>query len=91
MNKIEQLFHPLVEILVDENLANPMIMPKVYVDLEFGLMLRVGDTLLFKEEGAEQPKWIVKAEDFEQLYDWAITLTERNIYSDRIQFYAKRI
>lgn len=84
------VFNPLVEILVDENLDNNNIMPRVFVSIDFGLMLRVGDTLFFEEEGEEQPKWIQKWEDYEQLFDWAITLTQRNILSDRIQFYAKR-
>lgn len=84
------VFNPLVEILVDENLENHSIMPKIYVSLNFGLMLRVGDTLFFEEENEEQPEWIQKWEDYDQLFDWAITLTQRNILSDRIQFYAKR-
>ena len=84
------VFNPLVEILVDENLDNHNIMPRVFVSLDFGLMLRVGDTLFFEEEYEEQPKWIQKWENYEQLFDWAITLTQRNILSDRIQFYAKR-
>lgn len=84
------VFNPLVEILVDENLDNHNIMPRVFVSLDFGLMLRVGDTLFFEEEYEEQPKWIQKWENYEQLFGWAITLTQRNILSDRIQFYAKR-
>ena len=84
------VFNPLVEILVDENLENHSIMPKIYVSLNFGLMLRVGDTLFFEEENEEQPEWIQRWEDYDQLFDWAITLTQRNILSDKIQFYAKR-
>lgn len=84
------IFLPLIEILVDENTINND-MPIVYVTLEFALMLRVGDVLFFPPYKETQPRWVEKMDDSEQqLYDRAITLTQRNILSDSIQFYAKR-
>jgi hypothetical protein len=89
MNKLEQLFHPVVEILVIENVEDEIDPPKVIVDLEVGLMLRVGDVLVFNDKEAEQPKWAVMIEKPEQLYEQAITLTQRSIVSNKIVFYAK--
>jgi len=89
MSKMEQLFHPLVEILVIENVEDEVDPPRVYVDLEVGLMLRVGDTIVFNDQESEQPKWIVMLEKPEHLYEQAITLTQRSIVSAKIVFYAK--
>ena len=51
MNKLEQLFHPVVEIFVIENVEDEIDPPKVIVDLEVGLMLRVGDIIVFNGIG----------------------------------------
>jgi hypothetical protein len=89
MNKLEQLFHPVVEILVIENVEDEIDPPKVIVDLEVGLMLRVGDVLVFNDKEAEQPKWVLLLENPEELYDQSIMLTQRCLVHSKIVFYAK--
>ncbi len=87
---VSNFFNPIVEILVVEKLIDYHKPPRVYVSLNFALFLKVGDVLFFPDITEDLPKWIIKWEDYEQLFDYAITLTQRNILEDRIQFYAER-
>jgi hypothetical protein len=93
--ELSSIFNPLVEILVDEALENYEKMPCLHVPLKFGLMLRLGDILFFDdcrdEDEIKKPKWVVEWENEDQLFDWCIEITCRNIFPDRIAFYAKRI
>ncbi len=82
--------NPVVEIIVDEGLEDDEKIPKIYVSLDFGLMLKVGDILSLNSEWEDRPKWIQNWENEEQLYDWGVTLTVRYIINNSIQFFGKR-
>lgn len=79
-------FQPEVEIIVDDDFNK---ITSLYVDLDFALFLKVGDVLFFEEENEEQPKWIISCDKWDELYDCAITLTQRNLHTNRLAFYAK--
>jgi hypothetical protein len=74
-----------VEIIV-ENLDKDV---RLYVNTDFGLLLRKGDVLLFGSSKKKKPSWIIDALNYETFIDGAITLRERTIDNDTIRFYAQ--
>ena len=78
----------LAEIWVVENNIDNVI-PIIYVPIEFALLFKVGDIIIFDEHG-NPPTWVKKWEYYEQLIDRSILLTDRIFKSDCLQFYADR-
>jgi hypothetical protein len=85
---VSRYFQPRVRILVEENIKDSNNTPEIFVQPEFGQILQVGDVIIFEDE-EQLPEWILDSENMDELFDGAITLTQRIINGWGIEFYAK--
>jgi len=88
--ELSRLMEPIVEIIVTDYDVPATEVPRIYVGLEFGLMLRIRDVIIFDDTINIQPEWVKSWENVETLSEGAITLTERVIANRQITFYAER-
>lgn len=58
----------------------------IIVNIDFGIELRIGDILVFPDQ--DKPKWVINAENYQELNGFSITIVERYINNNKLIFYA---